>query len=226
MVNYAGLKERFQYINGLYVEHKDKLLQLQDEAKEILPYAVSEEVSDTVPSVKQQFRHTQTATGIADRCTAFLNDPVTIFRFLRKAHFDSAAAFELLRKTLLWRVSTSVDLVSPSSLEPIYSERPVFYLHPHVHDTFGRPAAVLSLQHVVRTEDGSLDALREYIAFQMEVARRYLADQTHLDVSGAPKVQIVLLLDLCGANLSNFEIELLPFVVDILKNHFPGMLRY
>jgi hypothetical protein len=97
-------------------------------------------------------------------------------------------------------------------------------VHPSLLDKFGRPASVINLKHVTRTEDGSLDSLKEYIAFNLEIIRRYLEELSVRDADSKPHVQIVFLLDLAGANLSNLEIELLPFVVDLLKNHFPGMV--
>ena len=207
MVNSSSLLERFESINGLYDDHLSQVLELQSEAS-----------TSFVSQLQDELQLQQ--SGV-ERALAFLDDPVTVFRFLRKAHFDPLLAGELLRKTLRWRLTSSLDLCSFSSVDPIYSENPLVYIHPSVEDTFGRPAAILTLSQVVRCEDGSLDSLKEYIAFTLEVARRYLADLSKRD-SGKARIQIVFLLDLAGANLSNLEIELLPFVVDLLKNHFPG----
>ena len=173
-----------------------------------------------------------------DRAVAFLQDPVTVFRFLRKALWNASKARELLRRTLAWRFASSIDLVSPSAVDTLYSEQPLLYLHPSLVDKFGRQAAVLNLAHVVRPEDNSLEALKEFVAFQLEVFRRYLADGARrvssaasCDSGGAAalrvgaRIQIVILLDLKGASFSNLEVEMLPFVVDLLKHHFPGALR-
>lgn len=210
MVTLESLRERWTTIDGLYHENLGNTLALQNEIAATL-----------VPRVVEQLELGQ--AGL-DRARAFIDDPVTIFRFLRKAHFDSAIAVDLLGKTLQWRLSTSIDLVSPSSLDPLYSGNPLFYFHPNLHDKFGRYAAVLNLAHVVRPEDNTLEALKEFIAYTLEVARRFLADASKRDESNA-HVQIVIILNLEGANFSNFEVEMLPFVVDLLKNHFPGMHR-
>lgn len=209
MVNLESLRQRYELINELYAEHLRQVEGVQEQARHEL-------VSELAGELQLE------QSGV-DRAAAFLEDPLTIYRFCRKAHFDDKHALELLRRTLRWRLASSLDLVSPGSLDPLYSERPLFYLHPHLRDRFGRHSAVVNLRHIVRPEDGSLDSFKEFIAFQLEVARRFLADLTRRD-GGKPHVQIVLILNLSGASLSNFEVEMLPFIVDLLKNHFPGGL--
>ena len=220
MVNLEALRERFAYINGLYREHDATITEVQDEALESL---VPELVAELQPPLDQSaaLSGVQSYKHVGDRAAAFLADRVTVFRFLRKAHFDPLLARELLRRTLRWRITESLDLASPSSLDPLYTGKPLFYLHPKVQDRFGRPAAIISMQDVVRTEDGRLESLKEAIAFLLEVARRYLADLSVRDEAEA-HVQLVLLLDLTSSNLSNFEIELFGYLTNLLKNHFPG----
>lgn len=207
MVTLDSLRERWQTIDGLYHEHLGATLSLQADV-----------AASLVPRVVEQLQLEQ--AGI-DRARAFIDDPVSLFRFFRKAHFDPIIAQELLDKTLRWRLTTAIDLVAPASLDPLYSGNPLFYFHPTLHDKFGRYAAVLNLAHVVRPEDNSLESLKEFIAYTLEVARRFLADMSKRDDTNT-HVQIVIILNLEGANFSNFEVEMLPFVVDLLKNHFPG----
>lgn len=207
MVNLESLRERWTVIGGLYHEYLGSTLALQNEVAATL-----------VPRVVEKLQLGQ--SGL-DRARAFIDDPVTLFRFLRKAHFDSAVAVHLLEETLQWRLTTSIDLVSPASLDPLYSGNPLFYFHPTLHDKFGRYAAILNLAHVVRPEDNTLESLKEFVAYTLEVARRFLADASKRDESNA-HIQIVIILNLEGANFSNFEVEMLPFVVDLLKKHFPG----
>ncbi|KAK9893952.1 hypothetical protein P389DRAFT_198683 [Cystobasidium minutum MCA 4210] len=212
MVNLESLRERWKTIDGLYHEHLGNTLALQSQ--------VAGSLVTRLAAVEEQ---QQLGQAGLDRARAFADDPVTLFRFFRKAHFDPVTAAELIDKTLQWRLSTSIDLVSPSSLDPLYSGNPLFYFHPNLHDKFGRYAAVLNLAHVVRPEDNTLESLKEFIAYTLEVARRFLADMSKRDDSNT-HVQIVIILNLEGANFSNFEVEMLPFVVDLLKNHFPGMI--
>lgn len=98
MVNLASLRERYELINSLFADHTTQIAQLQDDACGVLVQQLTDELS------LQQ-------SGV-DRALAFLDDPVTCFRFLRKAHFDSLLARELLRKTLRWRLTSALDLLS------------------------------------------------------------------------------------------------------------------
>lgn len=211
MASFESLRARWEHIDSVYAAHATQVTSLQESP------ALDEAVAAAV---------TETGTGQAghDRAAALLSDPVTLFRFLRKAHFDDIHACELLRRSLKWRLESSIDMVAPSSIDTLYSENPLFYLHPSIRDKFGRPAAVINMQYMIRPEDGSLDSLKEFMAFMLEIARRYLADLSQRDADGNPHIQMVILLDLAGSSLSNLEVEMLPFVMDLLKNHFPGMI--
>lgn len=209
MATYASLEQRWRHIDSVFAEHHDQILALQSS-----PALLHEPVLAG--------RHDSDRDS--DRAQAFLSDPITLFRFLRKAHFDDLHACELLQRTLKWRLESSIDMVAPSSIDTLYSENPLFYLHPSIKDKFGRPAAVINMRWMVRPEDSSLDSLKEFMAFMLEIARRYLADLSKRDSAGSPHIQMVILLDLAGSSLSNLEVEMLPFIMDLLKHHFPGMI--
>ncbi|KAL8280540.1 hypothetical protein RQP46_007188 [Phenoliferia psychrophenolica] len=155
------------------------------------------------------------------RARVFLEDPVTVFRFCRRARFVLPAALKLLHATLTWRLTSSLSTLSPASVSPLYLTHPLFFFHPSLADRFGRPCAVLNLRHVSRTDDGELDALKEFVRLGWEIGRRWLTD---LSKDGEPKLQMVVIVDLEGAGMSNLEVELLPFFMDLLKSHFPGMV--
>lgn len=110
-----------------------------------------------------------------------------------------------------------------------------------------------SLERVTR-DDGSssLDECREYIVGCMEGMRRYLdalytsslpagSGAQPIDVNAAagdakanvaetgrsaPRrpLQMVIIFSLQSSGMANLELELLPFLLDLLKNHFPGMV--
>ncbi|KAM0749082.1 hypothetical protein T439DRAFT_349160 [Meredithblackwellia eburnea MCA 4105] len=168
------------------------------------------------------------------RTRAFLEDQVTVFRFCRRARFSIPAALKLLHATVVWRLTQAAHL-SISTVAPLYLSRPLFFFHPALLDRFGRPCAVLNLKHVSRTEDGELDALKDFVRLGWEIGRRWLTDLSRQcqkkaeeggEEDGKDKVmlQMVLIVDLEGAGMSNLEVELLPFFMDLLKNHFPGMV--
>lgn len=125
---------------------------------------------------------------------------MTVFRFCRRARFSVPAALKLLHATLSWRLTSSLSTLSPSSVSPLYLTHPLFFFHPSLADRFGRPCAVLNLRHVSRTEDGELDALKEFVRLGWEIGRRWLTD---LSKDGEAKLQMVVIVDLEGAGMSN-----------------------
>lgn len=127
-----------------------------------------------------------------------------MFRFCRRARFSPTAALKLLHATVRWRLTSSLQYLTPASVHPLYLTKPLFFFHPDLVDRFGRPCAVLNLRHVQRTDDGTLDALKDYARLGWEVGRRYLTDLSRQGQEGAdPKLQIVVIVDLEGAGMSN-----------------------
>lgn len=170
-----------------------------------------------------------------------------MFRFCRRARFSPAAALKLLHATCQWRLTSGLLQLTPASISSLYLTKPLFFFHPDLYDRFGRPCAILNLKHVLRTEDGNLDALKDYVRFGWEVARRYLSDLSRSAASTQDAtLQMVVIVDLDQAGMSNLvllyhaqtssvakrrltigaaqEFELLPFFLDLLKNNFPGMV--
>lgn len=117
-------------------------------------------------------------------------------------------------------------------------------------DRFNRPCGVISLRSLERTEERTLDECKEYIVASMEIVRRricqmrfkyedqkrvpHIAEGDNDDeddeeavalvaASGGP-LQMIIAFDLQSSSMSNLELELLPFLLDLLKNHFPGMV--
>jgi hypothetical protein len=122
----------------------------------------------------------------------------TIFRFLRRARFTHSTATALLEATLKFRLS----LPNPNTLPPNpYYSTPTFFFHPSLHDRFGRPAGVLNLRHVRRAQDGSLDALKDFVRERWEEGRQLLAKQS--EEKAEPCLQLVLIVDLEGAGMAN-----------------------
>lgn len=176
-----------------------------------------------------------------------------MFRFCRRARFSLPQALKLLHITLSTRLVTpSLSLLPaagsghPSPPFPLYplpstasadDEGPLFFFHPQLYDKFNRPCAILNLRNVKRDEDGELEGLKQVIRVGWEIGRRWLGDSTRRARVGQGKVpeggtaeapgasvQMVVMVDLEGAGMSNLEVELLPFFMDLLKNHFPGMV--
>jgi hypothetical protein len=127
---------------------------------------------------------------------------VTVFRFCRRARFSIPAALNLLHATLTYRLSHPPLSVKSASLPALYLSEPLFFFHPSLIDKCGRPCGVLNLRLVSRTEDGELDGLKEFVRLGWEVGRRWLTELSK-QKEGGVKVQMVLIVDLDGAGMSN-----------------------
>lgn len=91
--------------------------------------------------------------------------------------------------------------LSPASIDPLYLNDPLFFFHPQLLDRFGRPCAILNLRYVARTQDGQLDGIKDFIRLGWETSRRWLSDLSRK--KGQPQLQIVVIVDLEGAGMSN-----------------------
>jgi hypothetical protein len=128
---------------------------------------------------------------------------VTVFRFCRRARFSPNAALKLLHATLTWRNSSSLRTLTPAAIPSVYLSNPLFFFHPDLIDRFGRPCAVLNLKHVQRTEDGKLDALKDLSKLGWEIGRRWLSDLSRSRKGQEPTLQMVVIVDLDQAGMSN-----------------------
>ncbi|GAA5879251.1 hypothetical protein JCM16303_003135 [Sporobolomyces ruberrimus] len=178
-------------------------------------------IEELVPDLKDELELDESGVAAA---TKFLQDRVTVFRFCRRARFSTNAALKLLHATLAWRISSSLRTLTPASVPSVYLSNPLFFFHPELIDRFGRPCAVLNLRYVQRTEDGKLDALKDLSKLGWEIGRKWLSDLSRSRKGQEPTLQMVVIVDLDQAGMSNLEMELLPFFMDLLKSHFPGMV--
>ncbi|SPO28749.1 uncharacterized protein UTRI_04627 [Ustilago trichophora] len=167
------------------------------------------------------------------RVLVYLSDYANLFRFFRRSRYDQDQALSLLNATVLWRMRTDLDLLSLSSLNPLYvtpppPNPPLFWVNSGFRDLYGRPCGVISLRSVERTAENTLDQLKEYIVACMEIMRRYIADLYRSSSSNqddqATVLQAAIAVDLASSGMANLELELLPFLLDLLKNHVPGMV--
>lgn len=124
-------------------------------------------------------------------------------------------ALQLLHDTLVWRMTSSVAALSTANCAPVFLDNPLFFFHPDLTDRFGRPCAVLNLKYVQRDDDGELTGIKEYIKLMWETSRRWLSDKSKGDVD--PKLQMVVIVDLAGANMSNLVLPLIFCKSAVLK---------
>ncbi|KAG0146747.1 hypothetical protein CROQUDRAFT_132923 [Cronartium quercuum f. sp. fusiforme G11] len=206
------------------IHHLPKLIVLHQRSKnELLPsLSTSSHLSPQAQQLSAQF----------------IDDKLNLFRFYKRSKFDIDNTLLTLSLTLQWRLNSSIHTISPSQIDPLYLRQPLFFFHPDLKDKWSRPCAILNLKHVCRSDDGSLDGLKQFIAWSWEIGRRYIQHTNSVTLDNlfaqpstasqlepsALQLQMVLMVDLKDATLNNLELELLPYFIDLLKNHYPGMV--
>lgn len=157
----------------------------------------------------------------------FVDDEVMMFRFLRRARFHLGGARTMLYKTLQWRFEGGIDDLPTELLHSEYISGtangvPLFWLHSRFRDWLGRPCLYFRLQQVERAPDGLRDVKTTIIAM-MDVVRQYLHHVNRRSPRADPVLQACIAVDVKESGISNFELELFPFLVDLLKHHYPGL---
>lgn len=158
----------------------------------------------------------------------FLDDIQMIFRFLRRAAFDNDACRAALLKTLQWRLEGAIDALPQELVHSPYMDAtsngiPLFWIHSQFRDRLGRPCLYVRLQHVERLPEG-LRELKAAVIACFDIMRRYLHHVNQRTRRSQPVLQWVAMIDVSEVGLSNMELEMLPFLIDLLKNHYPGMV--
>ncbi|OCF44295.1 hypothetical protein I317_01913 [Kwoniella heveanensis CBS 569] len=161
----------------------------------------------------------------------WIGDLDSVFRILRRNRYDENKTSHCLLTALNRRAELSLHMPIPSF--PPYTDSPLFYILPlpdHT-DRLGRPVAVLTVKEVLRDEDGGLDDLKEWAWRALEMVRRTLRDYWKAGVWSKEERQgeggegMVLIVDAAGASCRNMEVELLPTLLSVGHNNFPGMIE-
>ncbi|PKI84629.1 hypothetical protein MVES1_001667 [Malassezia vespertilionis] len=208
-----SVRDAYASLQHVYVEHKEQVRALRNSVVE----GVSRELLAT----------TECSEAALNAARAFLNDDTLVFRFLRRAKFDDVKARKALYKTVQWRIEGNIDSLPAGMLHSTYMSDsangiPLLWLHSRFRDKLGRPALFLRLQHVEAMPNG-LHELKSTIIAAFDVIRRYLRHVNRRSTRNATHVlQSVMLLDVSEVGISSLELDMLPFLRDLLKNHYPG----
>ena len=212
MATVTSLRARHDDIVAQFHANEPFVLEVQSHALEELLPVLQEELELTEVGLSRARAFLQDPGELERPCCAAATadetrDAVTVFRFCRRARFSLPASLALIHATLSFRLVSSLSNLTPATLAPLYLTQPVFFFHPSLSDRFGRPCAVLNLKYVTRTEDGELEGLKEFVRMGWEVGRRWMADSSKAKskdgVSPEVKVQMVVIVDLEGAGMTN-----------------------
>ena len=210
--NAQSVSNACEATSSLYQEHMALVNDLQAEVLEHMPSQLAS-------------LHPYDEMAIARE---YLDDPQMVFRFLRRAAFDREKCRAALLKTLQWRLEGAIDalpqdLVHSPFMDATSNGIPLFWMHSQFRDRLGRPCLYVRLQHVERLPEG-LRELKAAIIACFDIMRRYLQYVNHRTRRSKPVLQWVAMVDVTDVGLSNMELEMLPFLIDLMKNHYPGMV--
>ncbi|ORY27316.1 hypothetical protein BCR39DRAFT_538312 [Naematelia encephala] len=207
------------------------------EFQEYLPHTerIQADLRDNVDELRAQEGWDQeTSRGILE----WIEDKGNIWRALRRNRYDPDKTHNFLLAAIGERVNLSLHANIPSF--PPYSESALFYILPlpKYVDRQNRPIVVLTLREVARDENGGLDDLKEWTWWALEMVRRMLVDWWINGVwdgageKGKPSHRrgyggegCVLLIDAAGASYRNLEVEMLPTLLSVGHNNFPGIFE-
>jgi hypothetical protein len=197
-------------------------------------------LSSTLPEIISSIQSSDSQAGIQSTpkdfsqvesiLRSFISDPSNIFRFLRKHRFSTNPTLGNLKSALL-----RLALLAPYEKAEGYlkEDRPLMQFDERWKDKFGRPVVIVRMNKVRRDESGTTEGIKELVGLIWEAGRRLVGKYQEGDEDGNDEgkerkekgvLQMVLLIDLDGAGTSNFEPELIPFLLDLLRTHYPALV--
>ncbi|KAG0026975.1 hypothetical protein BGZ81_005967 [Podila clonocystis] len=196
----------------------------------------SQQVTELQHLVQQQYPQQHPAHAAA---TTYLNDRITLFRFLKKANYDMPEAYNLVEANVAWRITAECDHITPRDLEenPLWTQGLVQlrgqdrYGHPLITIRLGKyvPAPQLPLTDY-SDEDVSTDEVdrfleyKRYIIFVLECTRKMLWESSRRQPPEEHALQATLILDLQGASVSDLDHQLITYTIELLKHRYPSCI--
>lgn len=195
----------------------------------------AQQVTELQHLVQQQYPQQHPAHTSA---TAYLNDRITLFRFLKKANYDMPEAYNLVEDNVAWRIAAECDQITPKDLEenPLWTQGLVQlrgqdrYSHPLITIRLGKyvPAPQQPLNY--SEEDVSTDEVdrfleyKRYIIFVLECTRKMLWESSRRQPPEEHALQATLILDLQGASVSDLDHQLITYTIELLKHRYPSCI--
>ncbi|KAI7853675.1 CRAL-TRIO domain-containing protein [Circinella umbellata] len=210
------LRERAVLLDSQYTQHEQDIIQLTERLKrdvELLGFSTLD---------------------LYDAKT-YLNDDVTIFRFLRDSGFDETKAHEKLLDTIRWRQELGVPRMTYESVASEFFDSGGFAFF-HKQDKLGRPVAVVQMRYFPQFQDkskGLTDFIRPYACLVMEIVRKIMLDITcenrNNQMNDQKKSfslvsQIAVIIDIGKAPFIPIDANLVRTIMDLMDNRFPGFI--
>ncbi|KAF9983392.1 hypothetical protein BGZ65_001859 [Modicella reniformis] len=190
-----------------------------------------QQVTELQHLVQQQYPPQHPSHDIA---TNYLNDRITLFRFLKKANYILPEAYNLIEANVAWRIGSDCDHITPRDLDdnPLWINGLVQlrgqdrYGHPLITIRLGKYVPAPQQEYSVDT-DGEMDRFleyKQYIIFVLECTRKLLWESSRRQPPEEHALQATLILDLQGTSVSDLDHQLITYTMDLLKHRYPSCI--
>ncbi|KAI8981879.1 hypothetical protein BDF20DRAFT_863739 [Mycotypha africana] len=177
-----------------------------------------------------------------DDAKDYIQDKVTIFRFLKEADFDEEVALQKLDKVLAWRIEQHIARLTYQDCSAFFSEDGALtFFHKvdisgHFPLVFVKLANFPSSKRLYATNTRSRNTRRRklvnyvqpYACFVMEMARKLTWDMTKERMKRNEQyvlvAEIMALVDVSKAPMIPIDAELIRAMSVILDDRFPSMV--
>ncbi|KAI9496831.1 hypothetical protein BDB00DRAFT_785271 [Zychaea mexicana] len=202
-------QKRLSDLNALYIEHAGHIDSVQAGLRRELPLLV------------QEFELSLDQTAAQD---AYIEDRVTIFRFLRKNNYSLPHTLSLLVDTIKWRIRESVDSLTLSNIDSLFFDEPFCFFRGH--DRCGRPILVVQLSHLPATlnnENDKIAFLFPFTTFVLETVRK-ITWETTLErmkegMENPVLTDIIVLVDFKNARSLPRDAKLMQAFIQLLRRY-------
>ncbi|RUS30431.1 hypothetical protein BC938DRAFT_479396 [Jimgerdemannia flammicorona] len=219
-------REKLYRYNDLYKQHRDHVRTIQARLK-----------TETFPLITEKFALDKEKLAKVEE---YIDDEVTIFRFLKKTRFDLSHAYRKLHAAIEWRLNNNVDAITYPTLPITLFRDPI--VHFNGFDVLNRPLVVCRLRNYPQIkkkereqEDTGDDAevtfeqLERMGIFCMELGRKYTLEMSRRRENAGWERPLTthfsVLVDMSGGrvfswkSLQYYQTRLIPFALNLLKTY-------
>ncbi|ORX48574.1 CRAL/TRIO domain-containing protein [Hesseltinella vesiculosa] len=151
----------------------------------------------------------------------FVQDHVTLFRFLKDAEFDRDFAYQRILDAVLWRREKHLEALDWNAVDPAFYQTDHAFAYFRRQDRFGRPMAMIRMRYFPTFGGESMaDTIPPFACLVMEIARKWTRDLTRQQ--GKLISQMSVVVDIAKAPMMAPETRLIQEMRTLTDDHFPG----
>ncbi|KAI9243928.1 hypothetical protein BDA99DRAFT_544246 [Phascolomyces articulosus] len=203
-------QRRLADLNALYIDHESHIDSVQAGLKRELPLLI------------QEYQLSLDQTAALDD---YVNDRVTIFRFLRKNNYSLPHTLSLILDTIKWRIRESVDTLTLSTIDPLFFDEPFCFFHDQP-DRYGRPILIIQLSHLpaaLNDQSDKIAFLFPFTTFVLETVRKFTWETTQERIKqGVPNpvvADILVFVDFKNARSLPRDTKLMQAFIQLLRRY-------